>query len=104
MSQTSPSSQSASFGVLTTRSASSSQMSAVHAMPSSGFTGVPAWQSRDAVRYAIKAVQGEELPKYIEIPVDPIGPDEIKDYVQMDESDFWWVGDDQMPEEFLPEL
>jgi ribose transport system substrate-binding protein len=64
----------------------------------------PAWQSRDAVRYAIKAVQGEELPKYIEIPVDPIGPDEIADYVQMDESDFWWVGDDQMPEEFLPEL
>jgi ribose transport system substrate-binding protein len=64
----------------------------------------PAWQSRDAVRYAIKAVQGEDLPKYIEIPVDTIGPDEIKDYVQMDESDFWWVGDDQMPEEFLPEL
>lgn len=64
----------------------------------------PAWQARDAVRYAIKAVQGEELPKYIEIPVDPIGPDEIKDYVQMEKSDFWWVGDDQMPEEFLPEL
>lgn len=64
----------------------------------------PAWQSRDAIRYAIKAVQGEELPKYIEIPVDPIGPDEIKDYVQMEKSDFWWVGDDQMPEEFLPEL
>ncbi len=64
----------------------------------------PAWQSRDAVKYAIKAVQGEELPKYIEIPVAPIGPDEIKDYVQMEESDFWWVGDDQMPKEFLPEL
>ncbi len=62
----------------------------------------PAWMSRMAVQYAIKAAQGEKLPKYIEIPVDPIGPDEIADYVQMDKSDFWWVGDDQMPEEFLP--
>lgn len=64
----------------------------------------PAWQSREAVKYAIKAVQGEELPKYIKIPVEPIGPDDIKDYVKMDKPDFWWVGDDQMPEEFLPEL
>jgi ribose transport system substrate-binding protein len=64
----------------------------------------PAWQSREAVKYAIKAVQGEELPKYIKVPVEPIGPDQIKDYVKMDKPDFWWVGDDQMPEEFLPEL
>jgi ribose transport system substrate-binding protein len=64
----------------------------------------PAWQSREAVKHAIKAVQGEELPKYIKIPVEPIGPDQIKDYVKMDKPDFWWVGDDQMPEEFLPEL
>jgi ribose transport system substrate-binding protein len=64
----------------------------------------PAWMSREAVKYAIKAVQGEKLDKLILIPVDSIGPDEIKDYVQMGESDFWWVGDDQMPEEFLPKL
>ena len=64
----------------------------------------PAWQSRDALRYAIKAVQGEKLEKYIEIPVEPIGPEKMKDYVQMDKSDFWWVGDDRMPKEFLPEL
>lgn len=64
----------------------------------------PSWVSANAVQMAIKAVQGEKLPKYIEIPTETFGPEKIKEFVRHDKSDFWWVGDDQMPEEFLPKL
>lgn len=64
----------------------------------------PANQARDVVQWAIRAANGEDIPKHIEIPVTPIPPEALADYVKPDESDFWWVGDDQMPAEFLPEL
>jgi ribose transport system substrate-binding protein len=64
----------------------------------------PATQSRSAVIYAVKAAQGEKLPKYIKIPVESYGPEKIKKLVRMNKSDYWWIGDDQMSEEYLPKL
>jgi ribose transport system substrate-binding protein len=64
----------------------------------------PAWISAEAVKMALKVVKGKEVPKYYEVPVKGFGPEEIKKLVQMEKSDFWWVGDDQIPEEFLPDI
>jgi ribose transport system substrate-binding protein len=64
----------------------------------------PASHSRSAVIYALKAAKGEEIEKYIKIPVVSYGPEKIKEFVRMNKSDYWWIGDDQMPEKFLPEL
>jgi ribose transport system substrate-binding protein len=60
--------------------------------------------SAEAVRQAIKAAKGESVDKVVYIDIDGYGPDEIADLTKPDLSDWWWIGDDQMPAEFLPEI
>ncbi|MGK0289877.1 MAG: ribose transport system substrate-binding protein [bacterium] len=60
--------------------------------------------TRNAIRVAIKAVQGKKVPKYIKAPVQPYGPKKIKSFARMNKSDYWWIGDDQMPKKYLPKL
>jgi len=60
--------------------------------------------SAESVRVLIKALKGESVAKIHYIDVDGMGPDEIKEFVQPALSDWWWIGDDQIPAEFLPEL
>ena len=60
--------------------------------------------SGKAVDVAVQALKGQKVDKIVYIDIDGYGPEEIADLVQPDKSDWWWIGDDQMPEEFLPEL
>jgi len=60
--------------------------------------------SGDAVKMALKALAGEKVPKNYSIEIDGLGPDLINKFVKPTLSDWWWIGDDQMPEEFLPKL
>lgn len=60
--------------------------------------------SAESVRVLLKAIKGEEVDKLHYIDVDGMGPDEIKEFVRPELSDWWWIGDDQIPEEFLPEI
>ncbi|MCF7938568.1 MAG: ABC transporter substrate-binding protein [Spirochaetales bacterium] len=57
-----------------------------------------------AVRQALKAAKGEDVENVVYIDVEGYGPDEIEELVKPNRSDWWWIGDDQMPKEFLPEL
>lgn len=58
--------------------------------------------SGEAVKAGMKAVKGGKLPKRTFLKITGYGPDEIKSLVRPKLSDFWWIGDDNMPEEFLP--
>jgi ribose transport system substrate-binding protein len=60
--------------------------------------------SGEAVRQAVKAVKGEKVDKIVYIDIKGYGPDQIKKLTKPELSDWWWIGDDQMPAEFLPEL
>jgi ribose transport system substrate-binding protein len=60
--------------------------------------------SGEAVRQALKAVKGEPVEKKVYIKIDGYGPDQIKKLSKADLSDWWWIGDDQMPAQFLPKL
>ncbi|WP_455383636.1 substrate-binding domain-containing protein [Salinispira pacifica] len=60
--------------------------------------------SGEAVVQALKAVKGEPVDKTVYIKVNGYGPSEIKQLTKPDLSDWWWIGDDQMPKEFLPQL
>ena len=60
--------------------------------------------SGEAVKAALALLKGEKVPKTLVIKFDGIGPDHVKDVAKPDLSDWWWVGDDQMPAEFLPKL
>jgi ribose transport system substrate-binding protein len=60
--------------------------------------------SGDALKIALKALKGEKVPKNYSIEVKGLGPDKIKEFVRPSLSDWWWIGDDQMPKEFLPKL
>ncbi|MCF7942939.1 MAG: ABC transporter substrate-binding protein [Spirochaetia bacterium] len=60
--------------------------------------------SAESVRILLKAMQGEVVDKIHYINVSGMGPDEIKVFVRPELSDWWWIGDDQIPEEFLPDL
>lgn len=58
--------------------------------------------SGETVKAGMKAVKGEKLPKRTFLKINGYGPDEIKSLVRPKLSDFWWIGDDNMPKEFLP--
>ena len=58
--------------------------------------------SGEAVRVGLSAVKGEKIDKKVYIDISGLGPDKIAEFVRPDKSDWWWIGDDQMPEEFLP--
>lgn len=60
--------------------------------------------SGEAVKQAVKAVKGEKVEKTVYIKITGYGPDQIKQLTKPDLSDWWWIGDDQMPAEFLPQL
>ena len=60
--------------------------------------------SGEAVIIALKALKGEKVPKNHTIVIDGLDPELINKFVQPNLSDWWWIGDDQMPQEFLPKL
>jgi len=60
--------------------------------------------SGKALEVAVRALKGEKVDKIEYIDITGYGPDEIEDLAKPGKSDWWWIGDDQMPEEFLPEL
>ena len=60
--------------------------------------------SGEAVKQALAAVKGEKVEKKLVLAFPGYGPDEIQKLSKPDLSDWWWIGDDQMPAEFLPKL
>ena len=60
--------------------------------------------SGEAVKQALAAVKGEKVEKKVFIKITGYGPDQIQKLTKTDLSDWWWIGDDQMPAEFLPKL
>jgi ribose transport system substrate-binding protein len=60
--------------------------------------------SGEAVKQALAAVKGEKVEKKLVLTFPGYGPDEIQKLSKPDLSDWWWIGDDQMPAEFLPKV
>jgi len=60
--------------------------------------------SAESVKVLVQAMKGESVDKIHHIEVSGMGPDLIEDFVRPELSDWWWIGDDQIPAEFLPEL
>ena len=60
--------------------------------------------SAESVKVLLKAIKGEKVDKLHFIDVEGMGPDQIKEFVRPELSDWWWIGDDQIPKEFLPEI
>lgn len=60
--------------------------------------------SGEAVKQAVKAAKGEKVEKIVYIKITGYGPDQIRELTKPDLSDWYWIGDDKMPAEFLPQL
>ena len=60
--------------------------------------------SAESVKVLLAALKGESVDKKHYIEVQGMGPDEIAGFVRPDESDWWWIGDDQIPDKYLPQL
>jgi ribose transport system substrate-binding protein len=60
--------------------------------------------SGEAVKQALAAVKGEKVEKKVLLKFPGYGPDEIQKLSKPELSDWWWIGDDQMPSEFLPKV
>lgn len=60
--------------------------------------------SAEAVRVAVEAATGGDPDTVVVIDIDGMGPDKIAEFARPNLSDWWWIGDDQIPAEFLPEL
>ncbi len=56
-----------------------------------------------AAEVAFDAIAGD-VPKEVTIDITGLGPAEILEFVRPELSDWWWIGDDQMPEEYLPDI
>lgn len=61
-------------------------------------------QAAWALEEGLKAVKGAELDKVIYHQPEQYPFERIKEIVDMRLSDWWWLGDDQIPEEFLPQI
>ncbi len=61
-------------------------------------------QAAWALEEGLKAVKGETIPKTIYRSPERYTFDRIKQLVDMNKSDWWWLGDDQIPAKFLPEI
>ncbi len=61
-------------------------------------------QAAWALVEGLKAVNGEKLDKVIYRQPDQYPFEKIKEFVDMSLSDWWWLGDDQIPAEFLPNI
>ncbi|MDC7235636.1 MAG: ABC transporter substrate-binding protein [Spirochaetales bacterium] len=60
--------------------------------------------SAESVKVLLEAIKGNEVDKKHYIDVQGMGPEDIKKFVRPELSDWWWIGDDQIPEKFLPEI
>lgn len=60
--------------------------------------------SGEAVKQALMAVKGQKVEKKVFIKITGYGPDQIQQLTKPELSDWWWIGDDQMPAQFLPKL
>ena len=60
--------------------------------------------SAEAVKVLVDAMKGKTVDKKVAASFKGMGPEEIKKFVKPELSDWWWVGDDQIPAEFLPKL
>lgn len=60
--------------------------------------------SGEAVKVAVKIAKGEKVDKIVSIKFNGFGPNEVPSVAKPALSDWWWVGDDNMPKEFLPKL
>ncbi len=60
--------------------------------------------SAESVKVLLDAIEGKDVEKIHYIDVQGMGPEEIRKFVRPELSDWWWIGDDQIPEEFLPEI
>lgn len=60
--------------------------------------------SAESVKVLLDAIKGNEVEKVHYIDIQGMGPEEIKKFVRPEASDWWWIGDDQIPEKFLPKI
>lgn len=60
--------------------------------------------SGEALKIALKVLKGEKVPKNFSIDVKGLGPDMVSKFAQPKLSDWWWIGDDQIPKQFLPDV
>ena len=60
--------------------------------------------SAESVKVLLEALKGNPVEKTHFIQVTGMGPDQIAKFVRPELSDWWWIGDDQIPAEFLPKL
>lgn len=61
-------------------------------------------QAAWALEAGLKAVKGEEIEKIILKEPETFDFERIKKFVDMNKSDWWWLGDDQIPQKFLPNI
>lgn len=61
-------------------------------------------QAAWALVEGLKAVKGEKIDKIIYKKPEQYPFKKIKEIVDMNLSDWWWLGDDQIPAEFLPKI
>jgi len=61
-------------------------------------------QAAWALEEGLKAVKGQTIPKTIYRTPEQYPFERIKEIVDMNKSDWWWLGDDQIPAEFLPQI
>ncbi len=60
--------------------------------------------SAESVKILLEAIKGQEVGKVHYIDIQGMGPEAIKEFVRPEASDWWWIGDDQIPEKFLPNI
>ncbi len=61
-------------------------------------------QAAWALDEGLKVVKGETIEKIIFKEPAKYDFARIKEFVDMNKSDWWWLGDDQIPEKFLPDI
>lgn len=61
-------------------------------------------QAAWALVEGLKAVKGQSIPKTIFRQPEQYPYERIQEIVDMSLSDWWWLGDDQIPAEFLPQI
>lgn len=61
-------------------------------------------QAAWALDEGLKVVKGEEIEKVIYKEPAKYNFKKIKEFVDLNKSDWWWLGDDQIPEKFLPDI
>lgn len=60
--------------------------------------------SAESVKILLDAIKGKDVEKIHYIDIQGMGPDDIKKFVRPEASDWWWIGDDQIPAKYLPKI